>query len=470
MEALTDARRWDLAKCGLPMVGGVPAALRRASRLLTVCLALLFLCPPLVMGSSSAEAEDEAFRDSVEGCRDAGEVELYLTEFGKGGRHAEEARACLEELAEVERLLGMCDRHFEANRLTTGVGGTAVKCYLEVLSRDPANLRAEEGLRRVFDKYAGWTRKALEEGDAEEIRGHVEKLRELNPKAPQVSELSKAIGALEIPEVGERIRDCDECPEVVVVPSGSFEMGSPSSEEERHEDEGPVHGVRIAEPFAVGVYEVTRGQWRRFVEETGHSSGHSCWTYEGGEWAERSGRSWRNPGFSQGEEHPVVCVSWEDAKAYVGWLSRKTGKGYRLLSESEWEYVARAGTSTPFHTGSTISTEQANYNGSYTYGSGRTGRYREKTVPVGVFPSNAFGLHDVHGNVWEWVEDCVNGSYRGAPADGSAWESGDCSVRVLRGGSWNYEPWYLRSAFRIADDTGSRNNVIGFRVARTFAP
>ena len=407
MEALTDARRWDLAKCGLPMVGGVPAVLRRASRLLTVCLALLFLCPLLVMGSSSAEAEDGAFWDSVEGCRDAGrhagDVDLYVEEFGEGGR-----------------------------------------------------LLAEKLLRWVFDRCAGRARTALEEGNAEEARGYVEMLRELNPEAPQVRDLGKAIEALEMLAVEERIRDCDECPELVVVPSGSFEMGSPSSEEGRHEDEGPVHRVRIAEPFAVGVHEVTRGQWRRFVEETGHSSGHSCWTYEGGEWAERSGRSWRNPGFSQGEEHPVVCVSWEDARAYVEWLSRKTGKGYRLLSESEWEYVARAGTSTPFHTGRTISTEQANF------------RHRGKTVPVGEFPANRFGLHDVHGNVWEWVEDCWHDSYHGAPRDGSAWESGNCSRRVLRGGSWDIKPWSLRSASRNRSGTGYRFILVGFRVARTL--
>ena len=275
------------------------------------------------------------------------------------------------------------------------------------------------------------------------------------------------------PVVGERFRDCEGtwCPELVVVPAGRFMMGSPSSEEDRNDNEGPVHRVSIAEPFAVGVYEVTRGQWSRFVSETGHSTGDACWTYEGGEWKERGGRSWRNPGYSQSDAHPVVCASWEDAQAYVRWLSRKTGRGYRLLSESEWEYVARAGTTEPFHAGATISTLQANYNGNYTYGSGRNGEYRGRTVPaVGSFLANGFGLHNVHGNVWEWVEDCWNESYTGAPTDGSAWESGDCRQRVSRGGSWFNGPWNLRSANRSREPSGDRLVIVGFRVARTLTP
>ena len=152
---------------------------------------------------------------------------------------------------------------------------------------------------------------------------------------------------------------------------------------------------------------------------------------------------------------PVMNVSWEDARSYVRWLSRKTGKRYRLLSEAEWEYAARAGTTEPFHTGSTISTDQANYNGDYIYGSGRKGVDRGRTVPVGSFPSNSFGLHDVHGNVSEWIEDCVHGNYSGAPSDGTAWPAGgECGKRVLRGGSWDYVPRYLRSAFRDWNSAG----------------
>ena len=259
---------------------------------------------------------------------------------------------------------------------------------------------------------------------------------------------------------------------MVVVPSGSFRMGSPSSEQDRDSHEGPMREVTIGSPFALGVHEVTVSEFGRFVDETGHSVGGSCWTSEGDEdnVEDRAGRGWRGPGFRQGGSHPVVCVGWHDARAYLAWLSGTTGERYRLPSEAEWEYAARAGTTTPFHTGSTISTDEANYDGDYVYGSGREGVYRKRTVPVGSFGANAFGLHDVHGNVWEWVQDCGKGSYAGAPGDGSAWESGDCSRRVLRGGSWLSEPRDLRSASRVGGNTGNRISNIGFRVARTLTP
>ena len=257
------------------------------------------------------------------------------------------------------------------------------------------------------------------------------------------------------PVVGERFRDCDGmwCPELVVVPAGSFRMGSPSSEEGRHDSEGPVHRVRIAQPFAVGVYEVTFAEWDACVRDGG------CGGYRPDD-----------EGWGRGRR-PVINVSWEDAQSYVGWLSRKTGEKYRLLSESEWEYVARAGTTGAFHFGATISTSRANYDGRYTYSSGRKGGYRGRTVPVGSFPANGFGLHDVHGNVREWVEDCWHADYRGAPSDMSAWtRRGDCGRRVLRGGSWNDLPRILRSALRSRNSTGDRFINLGFRVARTLTP
>ena len=279
-------------------------------------------------------------------------------------------------------------------------------------------------------------------------------------------------------EPGKVFRDCAECPELVVVPSGSYEMGSPSSEDGRDDDEGPVHRVRIGRAFAVGVKEVTRGEFGRFVSETGRSMGNACRTYEGGEGKERSGRSWRNPGFSQTDEHPVVCVNWSDARAYVEWLSRKTGEGYRLLSESEWEYVARGGTETARYWGESESgqcryangadREAKRHNSRWTTVDCDDGYYR--TSPVGRYEANGFGLRDVLGNVWEWVEDCWNGSYRGAPTDGSAWESGRCGRRVLRGGSWSDGPGDLRSAGRGWNTTGGRVDIVGFRVARTLTP
>ena len=245
---------------------------------------------------------------------------------------------------------------------------------------------------------------------------------------------------------GRQFRDCAECPKLVVVSEETYMMGSPSSEEGRGGDEGPVHRVVIGRPFAVGVYEVTFGEWDACV------SGGGCGGYrpDDGGWG-------RGP-------RPVVNVSWNDAKAYVDWLSSETGEAYRLLSEAEWEYVARAGTRTRYWWGDEIGRNRANCAGCGSRWDGG------QTAPVGSFSANGFGLHDVHGNVWERVEDCWNVSYRGAPSDGSAWESGNCSRRVVRGGSWVDDPRSLRSANRIRSSFGYRDRYAGFRVARTFTP
>ena len=224
---------------------------------------------------------------------------------------------------------------------------------------------------------------------------------------------------------------------------------------------------------------MTRGEWGRFVSATGRSTGDSCWTYAGGEWKKRSGRSWREPGYVQGNEHPVACVSWEDARAYVRWLSREAGAEYRLPSESEWEYVARGGTTTSRHWGESERGQCRHANGAdqalkrrysdWRWGTASCDDGHVHSSPVGSFSPNGYGLHDVSGNVWEWVEDCWNESYAGAPSDGRAWTTGgDCALRVLRGGSWNYRPEYLRSAIRFQYETGNRSDVVGFRVARTL--
>ncbi len=240
-------------------------------------------------------------------------------------------------------------------------------------------------------------------------------------------------------------RDCPECPEMVVVPAGSFMMGSPPYEQGRNDDEGPVHHVTFRAPFAAGRYEVTFAEWDACSAAGG--CGHRPEDY----------------GWGRGDR-PVVDVSWEDAKGYVQWLSRRTGKEYRLLSEAEWEYAARAGAETAYSWGDAIGVNLANCDGC-----GSQWDF-SKTAPVGSFGANAWGLHEMHGNIYEWTEDCWNGSYRGAPSDGSAWLSGDCAKRVLRGGSWFLSPAFLRAAFRIRITTGNRNGGIGFRVARTLTP
>ena len=271
---------------------------------------------------------------------------------------------------------------------------------------------------------------------------------------------------------GETFRDCPTCPQMVVVPAGSYQMGSPSYEEGRSEGEGPVHQVTLGQPFAVGVYEVTVGEYGRFVSTTGYKGESGCWVWTRGEWEEEKGRSWRDPGYQQTERDPVGCVSWQDARAYVEWLSRQTDKTYRLLSESEWEYVARAGTTTARYWGESEAGQCRYANGAdsrtdFSWRISCDDGYA-RTAPVGRYEANGFGLYDVLGNVWEWTQDCWNEGYAGAPSDGRAWERGDCGRRVLRGGSWNNVPGNLRSANRERSTADSRYDLTGFRIARSL--
>jgi len=285
---------------------------------------------------------------------------------------------------------------------------------------------------------------------------------------------------------GTVFRDCPDCPEMVVVPAGSFVMGSPESEAGRDKDEGPQHTVTIARSFAVGRYEVTRGQFTRFVAVSGYQSqGGNCWYWDGGEGKGKNddpNRNWRQPGFPQNDEHPVVCVSWTDAKAYADWLTKKTGNSYRLLSEAEWEYAARAGTSTarPWGEEPSLACRYANVgdlarNRVVSPGANKHWALFHDcddgsayTASVGSYQGNAFGLYDMIGNVWEWTEDCYNDSYTGAPTDGTAWVSADCARRVDRGASWHLNLRVARSAKRHGGAAGNRYSIVGFRIARTF--
>ena len=249
------------------------------------------------------------------------------------------------------------------------------------------------------------------------------------------------IRAKEVPIA--KFRDCDLCPEMVVVPAGSFRMGSPVGERGRFDDEGPQHLVTIARAFAVGIYEVTFNEWDACVTTGGckHKPSDSGW-----------GRG----------RHPVINVSWEDAQEYVAWLSKKTGKAYRLLSEAEWEYAARGGTTTRYPWGDDPGIKLANFKDSGSQWSGK------QAAPVGSFAANRYGLYDMSGNVWEWTLDCWNENYVGAPVDGKAWESGDCLRRVVRGGSWVFFPQLARVAVRGRLEPADRFSYLGFRLARTL--
>ena len=245
---------------------------------------------------------------------------------------------------------------------------------------------------------------------------------------------------------GSTFRDCEQCPEMVVVPAGRFRMGDLAGEGGHSDAWLPVHDVTIAYSFAVGKYEVTFAEWEACVAGGGctHRPDDEGW-----------GRGTR----------PVINVSWDDAQEYVRWLSRETGQSYRLLSEAEWEYVARAGSTTRYPWGDDIGINKTNCDGCGSQWDD------ESTAPVGSFEANAFGLHDMAGNVLEWVEDCWNDNYMGSPGDGRAWLSGDCSTHVWRGGSFSEDPSSLHLYVRAMDGIGFRlfgDGFGGFRIARTL--
>jgi formylglycine-generating enzyme required for sulfatase activity len=293
---------------------------------------------------------------------------------------------------------------------------------------------------------------------------------------------------------GKTFRDCRDCPEMVVIPGGTFTIGSPENEPGRTSTEGPRKKISIRK-FAAGKFDITRGQWAAFVKATNRPTAQGCaWSFLKDStlkpWESNSKASWSNLGFPQEDDHPVVCITWYDAQDYVQWLSKKTGKKYRLLTEAEWEYAARAGTTTAFPWGNEISHEYVNYGGDSGGVGPASGRDKwEYTSPVGSFPPNAFGLHDMSGNVLQYVEDCFSPSYAQLPANGSAYKEDvelkgmtgrlsrmngkrSCSYCMVRGGAYADPPFMLRPAFRNwAPGPGFtlenyRSGGVGFRVAR----
>ena len=300
------------------------------------------------------------------------------------------------------------------------------------------------------------------------------------------------------PPAGQTFRECADCPEMVVVPAGRFVIGSPDDEKGRDRpralQEGPRRTVAIA-AFALGTRPVTRGEWSAFVAATGRPVRGGCaWSALEGN-ARRDGANdaatWKNLGFPQDDDHPVVCVSWFDAQDYATWLSAKTGRHYRLPSEAEWEYAARAGSTTAFPWGDEARRDRMNY-GLETCCSGFSeGADRWiHTSPVGAFPPNAFGLRDMHGNAMQWMQDCLADSYADLPLDGTPYErdvplrlsdpafkrldgQSSCAYRILRGGNWGDAATMVRSAARnfgpppgaTLERYGSAGG--GFRVARS---
>lgn len=278
--------------------------------------------------------------------------------------------------------------------------------------------------------------------------------------------------SVQVPGQGEVFRDCPTCPLMKALPPGRFAQGAGPGQADATPIEQPQHPVRIAYSLGVGVYEITVGEYKEFADATQHRSA-GCQMYDGS-WQANSELNWNNAGYTQTAAHPVVCVSWRDAREYAAWLSHKTGQRYRLPSDSEWEYAARAGSllPRPWNTnveGACKSANVADQAAAQQYPGWKVHPCSDGyvyTAPVGSFQPNAFGLYDMLGNVFEWVQDCWHADYRGAPADGSAWLNGDCSQRGMRGGSWFTTPSLVTASARNRFEETYRSNSVGFRLVR----
>ncbi len=284
--------------------------------------------------------------------------------------------------------------------------------------------------------------------------------------------------ATALPKPGERFKECADCPTMVVLPAGQSVVGAPAEairSGDAASDQGPQHRIVIGAPFAVSETEVTLGEYRQFVAETGRKPPPGCTIFNDGfAWSPEA--DFERPGYTQTADYPVVCVSFDDARAYADWLSQKTGARYRLLSEAEWEYAARAGSDTTYSFGEDASdfcryANIADLAASEVHNGWRVVDCNDGyagAAPTGSFEANAFGLADMQGNVWEWVADCWHGSFELAPIDGSAWtEDGDCERRVVRGGGWDVGPTDARISLRGKLPANDRHSFYGFRVART---
>ena len=433
------------------------------------------------------------------------------------------------EQDEVSRLLAAAEADITARRLTRPVGNNAWDRYLQVLELEPANEDAIKGMERVIGSYMALFGAALAQEDFDKAAGYLASIRDLNPDSPvldegerrlevasqartdrlaelerqrqaedaarqadlarqrleqavrerlasfetalqrdeleraadylgQVRDLNPAAAGLAAGETrlaqareAARKKALQYAGEMVSIPGGTFRMGDLSGD--GNDNEKPVHSVRVP-AFKLGKHEVTFAQWDACVADGG------CGRYTPDD-----------AGWGRGNR-PVMNISWDDIQLFIKWLNSRTGESYRLPSESEWEYAVRAGSSTKYHFGNDESqlcrygnhadsgTDFGWKNESCSDGVGK------RTAEVGRYQPNSFGLYDMHGNVWEWVEDCWNGNYAGAPSDGRAWTQGDCGRRVIRGGSWGNYPWPLRSAGRSRDTRSYRHDSIGFRLAQ----
>ena len=367
--------------------------------------------------------------------------------------------------------------------------------FVEARQAEAARQKELERQRQAeIERHSGLFKAALQDGQLHTAAGHIAHIRAMDPDSPILAAAEQRLAeageaeqerkrlaeeAARQAELERQQREAEEraraaVGELVDIPGGTFRMGGRGDD-----DEKPEHTVTVP-AFRLGKHEVTVGQFRRFVKATEYiteaernvDGKEGCVIYTGDGWKWRRGHSWRSPGYSVGDNQPVVCVSWNDAQEFIAWLTEQTGESYRLPSEAEWEYAVRAGSTRKYHFGNSKSElcRYANHADSGTDYSGRNKSCSDgvgkRTTTVGRYLPNEFGLYDMHGNAWEWVQDCWNANYRGAPTNNRAWTGGDCSRSVLRGGSWGHAPEHLRSAARGRAVRSSRDDTIGFRLAQ----
>lgn len=451
-------------------------------------------------------------------------------------------RAKLDSGREVAALLAEAQRLADAGQLVSPEGGNAAEIYRQILRADPTNTGAQEGLARIEAQLLSQASQAAETGNFEDSQRMLADASRVAPGSATVQDAStrivelrqtratqllaegnsaveagnleaaqRALAELESDSAGiegiealrsriesarayaslrpgqsvtDPLRGGGSGPELVVIPLGSFQMGSPENEPERKSNEGPRFNVSLARGFALARTETTVGQFRAFIQATGYvpsanqNGSSTIYDERSGSMVSRSGVTWQSDhaGRPAGNDLPVIHVSWVDAKAYTDWISRETGKAYRLPSEAEFEYVLRAGSQTRYPWGEGNPTRLV---GNLT-GDGDRSDSRRNWVnafpnysdgfwgpaPVRSYEANRFGIHDMAGNVSEWVEDCWHDNYQRAPTDGSAWVNPGCNRRVIRGGSWASSPDQARSAFRLTASPTTTNARLGFRVAR----
>ncbi len=452
--------------------------------------------------ASQREVVERAWREQEDYVRDVAELKEKIARS-----ESRRARAIAAAILLAAVALGVFfynhqlaqDRATKADALRIAAESLARQEEESRAKPDPAAEPVEDSAARA--RAAAEAKKAAEKAKALalKIEDEARRMAELAAKKQaaamaQSEERARAQAAVNVkeapravPRPGTVFQDCADCPRMVIIPAGEFTMGSPASEAGRGFDEGPQRQVSIA-LYALGRTEVTVAEFRRFADESGfkteaerdsRAQGCSGFIYADPLAAAPASppiTSWRSPGLAQADSHPVLCVSWNDARAYAQWLSKKTGKRYRLPTESEWEYAARAGSVAARHWGddpvqACRFANVADQSRFQTWGFGQKhectdGHYF--TAPAGGYLPNRFGLHDMLGNVWEWTEDCWNANYAGAPVDGSAWSTGDCAQRVVRGGSWSTVPRFVRSATRYKNTADHRDNLTGFRLARTL--